>query len=48
MRFDVEEAKTMKQTSRGFKEKNFILQPLSKPNLEINSKTNQNRNCQFL
>ena len=38
MRFDLEEAKTMKQTSRGFKEKIFILQPLSKPNLEIKVK----------
>ena len=28
----------MKQTSTGFKEKIFILQPLSKPNLEIKSK----------
>ena len=48
VRFDLEEAKTMKQTSRGFKEKCFILQPLSKPNLEIKSKTNRSRNCQFL
>ena len=38
MRFDLEEAKTMQQTSRGFKEKIFILQPLSKPNLEIKVK----------
>ena len=47
MRFDLEEAKTMKQTSTGFKENIFILQPLSKPNLEIKSKTNQNRNVSF-
>ena len=48
MRFGLEVAKTMKQTNTGFKEKIFILQPLSKPNLEIKSKTNQNRKCQFL
>ena len=37
MRFGFEQAKTMKQTSTGFKEKVIILQPLSKPNLEIKS-----------
>ena len=48
VKFGLEETENMEQTSTEFKEKISILQPLSKPNLEIKSKTNQDRKCQFL
>ena len=47
MRFVLEVTKTMKKTSTGFKEKIFILQPLSKSNLEIKSKQIKTENVSF-